>query len=122
MPTLLLAETDGEPGMQLTVKPVLCITDKRTPRCDLAFIVAWESETSGYYCLFNDFGETPLGCWSDERNGSLNDERSIVESFNYWMTDADTDNRLALVAVEVLRMDTDDRRRKRRTRHVWDIN
>jgi hypothetical protein len=38
------------------------------------------------------------------------------------MTGTDPEARLAQVDVEVLRMDSDDRRRKRRTRHVWDIN
>jgi hypothetical protein len=37
------------------------------------------------------------------------------------MTGNDDESLLAMVAVEVLRMDTGDRRRKRRNRHVWDI-
>jgi hypothetical protein len=121
-PGLGVAETGDDGAMRLSVKPMLCIIDKRTPSCELAFLVAWESQQDGYYCLFNDFGEAPLRCWSDDREGRLNDERNVSESFNYWMTDDDTENQLAMIAVEVLRMDTDDRRRKRRTRHVWDIN
>jgi hypothetical protein len=46
----------------------------------------------------------------------------VQETFNFWMTGADAESRLAEVSVEVLHMDSDDRRRKRRTRHVWDIN
>jgi hypothetical protein len=46
----------------------------------------------------------------------------VRENFSYWMTDSDPDSRLAEVTVEVLRMDSGDRRRRRRTRHVWDIN
>lgn len=122
MPAFVAAETDGEATMRLTVKPMLCIIDKRTPRCQLAFLVVWESEQSGLYCLFNDFGEDPLRCWNDERAGRLNDQRSVDKSFSYWMTGSDAEDRLAMIAVEVLRMDTDDRRRKRRNRHVWDIN
>jgi hypothetical protein len=37
------------------------------------------------------------------------------------MAGEDKESPLAVVAVEVLRMDTGDRRRKRRSRHVWDI-
>jgi hypothetical protein len=122
MPAFVVAETDGEATMRMTVKPMLCIIDKRTPQCQLAFLVVWESEQDGYYCLFNDFGDAPLRCWNDEREGRLNDERSVNESFSYWMTGDDSENRLAMIAVEVLRMDTDARRRNRRTRHVWDIN
>lgn len=122
LPLFVAAETDNEVNMRLTVKPMLCIVDERTPRCEFPFLVVWESELDDFYCLFNDFGEAPLACWNDEHNGRLNDERSVNESFSYWMTGRDAENRLAVIAVEVLRMDTGDRRRKRRTRHVWDIN
>ncbi len=122
LPAIAGAQDDGDPNMRLRVKPVLCITDARTPSCDLAFLVAWESAQLGYYCLFNDFGESPLRCWNEERSGRVDDERSVTETFSYWMTNDDLGHKLAVVAVEVLRMDTDDRRRKRRTRHVWDIN
>jgi len=88
----------------------------------MSFLIHWQSATSGYYCLSSDLDETPLRCWNDENTGRLTDDRSVREEFSYWMT-ADANNvRLAAVTVEVLRMDTDDRRRRRRTRHVWDIN
>ena len=115
------SDTPLDPALQLTVKPVLCITDKRTPSCDLSFLVVWQSEQSGYYCLFNDFQEASLQCWTEKRSGELSDENSVQDDFSYWMTDDDIQSRLAVVKVEVLRMDTDDRRRNRRTRHVWDI-
>ena len=123
---LLLAPLAGSaaPGedMQLTVKPVLCITDRRTPRCEMSFLVIWRSGTSGYYCLYNDFDDAPIRCWNEERIGRLQDERTVEENFSYWMTGDDDEHRLAQVRVEVLRMDSEDRRRRRRTRHVWDIN
>ncbi len=82
----------------------------------------WRSGTTGYYCLFNDFGDDPLRCWSEERSGEMTDDRTVNESFTFWMTGEDLANRLAEVDVEVLRLGSDDRRRNRRTRHVWDIN
>jgi hypothetical protein len=82
----------------------------------------WQSLATGYYCLFNDFGDAPVRCWSEEREGRLTDERNVQADFSFWMTGTDPEARLAQVDVEVLRMDSDDRRRKRRTRHVWDIN
>ncbi len=119
---LAIAETGTDAEMRLTVKPILCITDRRTPSCNMSFLVMWESGTSGYYCLFSDFDEAPVRCWSRERTGQLNDDRTVRQNFSYWMAGDDADLRLAQVEIEVLRMDTDDRRRKRRTRHVWDIN
>lgn len=107
--------------VELKVKPVLCIIDAKTPSCQMSFLVIWQSAESGYYCLYNDFGEAPVRCWTDERTGKVNDERNVQNEFSYWMTGDDDQTPLAVVAVEVLRMDTDDRRRNRRSRHVWDI-
>ena len=120
--TLLSAGKVHSEDVELTVKPVLCIIDNRTPSCDMSFIVMWQSGATGYYCLFNDFGDAPVRCWNEDREGRLNDERTVESEFSYWMTGADEEVRLAQVDVEVLRLDSDDRRRKRRTRHVWDIN
>lgn len=113
-------ETLAEQAVRLEVRPVLCITDERTSSCEMSFLVLWASDQTGYYCLYNDFAEAPVRCWSKEQAGELTDERNVQTDFNYWMT-GKTETRLAMVTVEVLRMDTDDRRRKRRTRHVWDI-
>jgi hypothetical protein len=122
LPALAVAESDGDSSMRLSVKPVLCITDKRTPRCEMSFLIVWQSSVNGYYCLFSNFNEAPVRCWSEERTGTLNDDQSVQGNFSYWMTGDDHDYRLAQVNIEVLRMDSDDRRRRRRNRHVWDIN
>ena len=122
LPALFLATETRAEDVELKVKPVLCITDNRNPSCEMAFLVVWETESTGYYCLFNDFGESPVRCWDEEREGRATDERTVQETFSYWMTGADLEARLAQVTVEVLHLDSDDRRRKRRTRHVWDIN
>lgn len=120
--TLAAADEAVNDTVELKVKPVLCVTDSRNPSCDMAFLVIWESADTGYYCLFNDFQETSLRCWQEDRAGELVDERTVDENFSFWMTGEDVARRLAQVNVEVLRMDSDDRRRRRRTRHVWDIN
>lgn len=122
LPALAAAEPGDEQSMRLSVKPVLCITDKRTPRCEMSFLVIWETGKSGYYCLFSDFDEAPVRCWNEDVAGRHDDDRTVETSFSYWMTDDNHELRLAQVDVEVLRMDSDDRRRRRRTRHVWDIN
>ena len=116
-----LAPAADASEMTLRVKPLLCITDERSPVCEMSFLVVWESAAQGYYCLFNDYDEEPVNCWTDASEGQLTDERHVHEPFSFWMTGSDTDERLAEVSVEVLRMDSEDRRRKRRTRHVWDI-
>jgi hypothetical protein len=120
----VFAFTDAlaDESMQLTVKPLLCVTDNRNPSCDMSFLIVWESITTGYYCLFNDFADAPMRCWNEDRGGEATDERTVTQNFTYWMTGSDAGTRLAEVSVEVLRLDSDDRRRRRRTRHVWDIN
>ncbi len=122
LPALALAEDHAGDDMRLTVKPLLCITDNRNPSCEMSFLVVWQSGETGYYCLFNDFTETTVRCWSEELAGQLSEDRIVRENFSYWMTGSNPDSRLVEVTVEVLHMDSDDRRRRRRTRHVWDIN
>lgn len=122
LPGLAPGETDGNTDMRLTVRPLLCIIDNRTPSCEMSFLVVWQSAASGYYCLFSDFEDAAMRCWNDDRTGKLDDERDVRSNFSYWMTGEEREQRLAEVTVEVLRMDSDDRRRRRRTRHVWDIN
>jgi hypothetical protein len=115
-------QTAADRSMRLTVKPVLCVTDRTTPSCRMLFLVVWESVESGYYCLFNDFSEAPVRCWSDERAGRTEDERIVQSDFQYWMQEDGREQQIVAVTVEVLRMDSEDRRRKRRNRHVWDLN
>ena len=118
---LLPAFANADEEMQLKIRPLLCITDARTPSCQMSFLVLWQSAETGYYCLYNDFWQAPLRCWTEQRSGELSDERTVDTEFSYWMTRDDNDSPLAVVVVEVLQLATDDRRRKRRSRHVWDI-
>ena len=122
LPALAVANESNSDEMQMTVKPLLCITDNRNPSCDMSFLVVWQSITTGYYCLFSDFTDAPMRCWNEERSGQLDDDRTVTQNFSYWMTGTNEGVRLAEVTVEVLRLDSDDRRRRRRNRHVWDIN
>ena len=118
---LLPAFASADEEMQLKIRPVLCIIDERTPSCQMSFLVLWQSAMAGYYCLYNDYVQAPLRCWTEQRSGELSDDRTVDTEFSYWMTGDDNDSPLAVVAVEVLQMATGDRRRKRRSRHVWDI-
>ena len=122
LPAFALADDQAGDDMRLTVKPVLCITDNRNPSCHMSFLIVWQSGDAGYYCLFNDFTEAPVRCWSEELTARLSEDHVVRENFSYYMTGNDPGSRLAEVMVEVLHLDSDDRRRKRRTRHVWDIN
>lgn len=121
LPMMALSDDDAEQATRLTVRPVLCIIDQRAPTCDMAFLVAWQSAESGYYCVGNELEPEPLRCWTEERSGELSDERTVQDDFDYWINRGGDEAKLAVVTVEVLRMDSDDRRRRRRTRHVWDI-
>jgi hypothetical protein len=104
----------------LSVKPVLCIVDQRTRSCDMAFRIAWKSQREGYYCLSCDLDNAPLRCWTEARAGEFDDRRSVLEDFSYMISEDDSQLPIETVTVEVVRMDSDDRRRRRRARHVWD--
>jgi hypothetical protein len=110
-----------EPDVSLTVKPTLCITDKREDRCALAIVVAWRSSEPGNYCLHSELEGEPLRCWALAQAGTLVDERNVAETFRYWITADVGDARLAEASLDVMTADSDDRRRQRPRRHVWNI-
>lgn len=108
-------------SVRLQVKPVLCITDTREQDCELSFLVRWQSDVQGFYCLYNDFTETPLECWEHHDGGSLEEGLVVDRSFYYWLTGRNIEVRLAESLVEVVTLESSDRRQKRRRRHAWSI-
>ncbi len=111
----------ADPPARLFVKPLLCVLDESDAGCDMTFHVRWQSVVAGDYCLNDDLQLTPLRCWSLVRQGELREQRIVSEDFTYWLGDPARTSRLAAVKVEVLRVGSTDRRRERRTRHVWDV-
>jgi hypothetical protein len=110
-----------KPAARLTVKPQLCVTDGEATVCSMTFNIKWKSETAAEYCL-NDSGKSgPLRCWETASAGTHSEKREVSEAFVYWLGAPGGAQRVAEVKIEVLRLDSADRRRERRTRHVWDV-
>lgn len=105
----------------LSVKPMLCITDNREESCALSILVSWRSNRAGSFCLHNDLSAEPLRCWQTAEAGMLVEERVVEETFRYWLTGAATEVRVAEATLDVMTAESDDRRRQRQRRHVWDI-
>jgi len=110
-----------DPPVRLSVKPLLCVLDKGASSCRMTFDVRWKSVVPAEYCL-NDGGQpTPLRCWPSSSAGDLQQQREVSEEFRYWLSPAAGTERLSEVKISVLRVDSADRRRERRARHVWDV-
>ncbi|MFO7287083.1 MAG: DUF3019 domain-containing protein [Gammaproteobacteria bacterium] len=111
----------ADESVMLSVKPALCITDRRENACELSIAVTWRSEIAGAFCLHSDLAEAPIQCWNGATSGTVVEERVVSETFAYWLTDAASRERVAEARLEVMTTDSDDRRRNRRRRHVWNI-
>ena len=109
------------PAPRLTVKPQLCVTDKDATLCSMTFNIRWKSETAAEYCLNDSARTAPLRCWETATAGTHSEKREVSEAFVYWLGAPGGAQRVAEVKIEVLRLDSADRRRERRTRHVWDV-
>ena len=120
-PLLAAADESGDGEASLAVKPLLCIVDQRTPSCDMRFLITWQSREAGYYCVNSNLDNAALRCWDEARSGRHEDDREVVETFRYWLNRGADQQELASATVEVLRKDSDDRRRRRRTKYVWDL-
>ena len=121
LPLAAAADAGGDGETSLNVKPLLCIVDERTPACDMRFLISWQGSETGYYCVHTDLDSAPLRCWEQARSGRHEDDRSVAETFRYWLNQGADQPELASATVEVLRKDDDDRRRRRRTKYVWDL-
>lgn len=131
---------DPEP-VKLVIKPLLCVIDKGATTCAVTFDIRWKSVQPGEYCLNDSVQATPLRCWPRTLAGEMKQQREFGEDFRYWLTLPVTGlgqpaagatepagqtppaggQRLSEVKIEVLRVGSNDRRRERRTRHVWDV-
>jgi hypothetical protein len=105
----------------LRVKPELCITDKRGQACETSFLVRWESELIGFYCLTDDLSTTPLRCWEQKSSGKFDEDRVVTQSFSYLLTASEHEQPLAAAKVVLMTIDSSDRRRSRRNRHAWSV-
>jgi len=111
----------AEPPVKLVVKPLLCVIDKGATDCTVTFDVRWKSAQPEEYCLSDSVQTTPLRCWPRALAGALQQERVFGEDFLYWLATPAGTEKLSPVKIEVLRVGSTDRRRERRTRHVWDV-
>jgi DUF3019 family protein len=110
-----------ERRVTLTVKPVLCITDRQNESCTLTILVAWRTDAAGTFCLHNDVADAPIQCWQLASSGSVMEQRVVASTLRYWLTDGTNGARIAEASLEVLTTESADRRRNRQRRHVWDI-
>ena len=109
------------PPIRLTVKPLLCVLDKGASSCAVTFDIRWQSKRAGEYCLNADAQSAPLRCWPSALSGEHQQPREVTQEFMFWLSPPTSAEHVAEVKVEVLRVGSDDRRRERRSRHVWDV-
>ncbi len=114
--------------VKLVIKPLLCVIDKDATSCAVTFDIRWKSSEPAEYCLSDSVQTTPLRCWPRALAGEMKQERVVSEEFRYWLSPAAAGvapqaggDRLSEVKIEVLRVGSNDRRRERRSRHVWDV-
>lgn len=107
--------------VRLIVKPLLCVVAKDATACNVTFDIRWKSIEPAEYCLNDEAQPEPVRCWTSALDGELRHEREVSEEFVFWLAPPAGTERVAEVKIEVLRVGSDDRRRERRTRHVWDV-
>lgn len=119
---------DTAAPVKLVIKPLLCVIDKDATSCAVTFDIRWKSPQPAEYCLSDSVQSTPLRCWPNALAGEMKQQRLVSEEFRYWLSRPEVgvsppagSERLAEVKIEVLHVGSNDRRRERRTRHVWDV-
>jgi hypothetical protein len=121
MTALAVPAVAADGPVKLIIKPLLCVIDKGETSCAVTFDIRWKSAQPGEYCLSDSVQPGPLRCWTRALAGEMQQERQFNEDFRYWLSPVAGGERLSEVKIEVLRVGSADRRRERRTRHVWDV-
>lgn len=114
------AGADSAP-VRLDVKPLLCVLDKNATSCAVTFDIRWKSTLAAEYCLNDEALPLPLRCWPSAVAGVHRYQRLVSQDFVFWLSPPAGTERVAEAKVEVLRVGSTDRRRERRSRHVWDV-
>ena len=107
--------------VRLYVKPLLCVLDKNATSCAVTFDIRWKSQLAGEYCLNDEAQPLPVRCWPSTTSGEHRQQRLVSQDFLFWLSPPAGTDRVAEAKVEVLRVGSADRRRERRSRHVWDV-
>jgi hypothetical protein len=115
------SEAADAPAARLFVKPLLCVTDRESTVCSMNFDIRWKSKVAAEYCINDNVRNAPLRCWATATSGEHQEKREVSEAFVYWLGAPGGAQRVAEVKIDVLRLDSADRRRERRMRHVWDV-
>ena len=114
------AAADPAP-VRLNVKPLLCVLDRNATACTVNFDIRWKSASAAEYCLNDEAVAVPLRCWPSALTGEHRHERLVTQDFVFWLSPPAGSARVAEAKIEVLRVGSTDRRRERRSRHVWDV-
>lgn len=117
----LPAQAADPPPVRLSVKPLLCVLDHAATACMMSFDIRWKSILAREYCLNDSALSGPLHCWANALSGAVGQKREVGEDFIFWLGAPGGAEHLAEVKIAVLKVDSADRRRERRTRHVWDV-
>lgn len=117
----LPAAAADAPPVRLAVKPLLCVVDRAASSCMMTFDIRWKSVLSNEYCINDSARGDPVHCWARALTGAFTQKREVSEEFIYWLGTPGGVDHLAEVKVTVLRVGSEDRRRERRARHVWDV-
>ena len=115
------AAADNAAPIKLAVSPLLCVIDKAATSCMMSFDIRFKSIAANEYCINDSAKPDPVHCWPRALSGVVLQEREVSEEFTYWLSAAGAKDPLAEVKITVLRVGSADRRRERRTRHVWDV-
>ena len=121
--TALPAAAADPPPVRLNVKPLLCVLDKNATACTVTFDIRWKSALRPSTVSTTRRSATPLRCWpsalsGEHRQRTARDPARISSS---GLSPPAGTERVAEAKIEVLRVGSTDRRRERRSRHVWDV-
>lgn len=120
--TLLCVAPDNtaSAASELRIQPSVCLLQPGETICRTDVAIEWSSTVVLLACLSRLDIADPLRCWRDEQRGEFRETLTTERSTVYLLTSPDNET-LAEAKLDVLAVQPADKRRSRRSRHVWDL-
>lgn len=111
----LIAEQQTTPDQPIDflIKPKLCIVENKKTHCTEKVRLNWASKENQSLCLFIQAINTPLSCWTQQKDGSFKYTANSEHNITFQLRDQLSDELLISTILEVVKEQTRYRRRRR---------
>lgn len=104
------------PGVELSIRPNLCVLSAQEDVCRDTLEISWASPKARDLCLHSDQRDTPLRCWRQALSGEYSLAVNTSSSILFYLRSEHSPDLLAAGNFEVMQ---DHKTYRRKRRNPW---